>query len=100
MDYITRKSCVKQYGSVGAWTYAGRGCPFPCISALGVRNPNDKRELNEALNDLDLPMTWENPAEVEATLANLSTPEGFYRKAKAVLNRLALKTSINAGRRI
>lgn len=95
MDYLTRKSVAKQYGSVGTWTHGGRFCKYPCLSAIGVRHPDDNREIKEVLDDLALdleigtnPVRW-RPEEIEEALAAVGTPEELQRKAHEALVRIA-----------
>lgn len=101
MDYLTRKSVAQQYGSVGVRLPGGRFCKYPCLAAIGVRDPSNSRELTEAIDDLALdlhlgkdPARW-RPEEIEAALAKVGTPKDLGQKTHDVLTRIAATAKLN-----
>lgn len=97
MDYITRKSCVKQYGTVGEWLGGSR---YPRLGAIGVRCSSghlDRREVTEAFTDLGLlhllPHGEIRPAEIEETLAEAGTPAELKRRTRDFLLGVAATAS-------
>jgi hypothetical protein len=105
MDYLTRKSVAKQYGSVGTWLF---GSTYPRLGAIGVRcGPGthrlDRREVAEAFKDLGLLAYLPQhgglrPAEIEHALAEAGTPEELKQRAREFLLGIASKSPINQSR--
>lgn len=81
MDYITRRSIAVQYGSVGRWIGGRHDRKYPCLTALGVRDPHDHAEVKAALDDLALPLQLSadpTPEGIEAELARFATSEEIW----------------------
>ncbi len=107
MDYLTQKSVVIQYGSVGTWLFGRR---YPRLGAIGIRVPRhdmasaslDRREVTEAFTDLGLMhLLPQNgglrPAEIEEALAEAGTPEELKQRTLDFLTLLAKRSCVDRG---
>lgn len=107
MDYMTRKACVKQIGTVGTWLGGSR---YPRLAAIGIRVPRhngasarlDRREVTLAFTDLGLMHLLPQhgslrPAEIEEALAEAGTPEELKQRTLDFLTDLAKRSCVDRG---